>query len=117
VVARDSPRPFSTAARIPDDSSDDNPGDSCTPNNGYDSPKTFLSCLVTHSAWSWQCGESAVRVLHRYAVSCGFGTVRQVRHANATRTPDDQTPVVPRVCPVGQTQPATPWTQWTRNSC
>ena len=43
------------ARRIADDDSDDNADDSCTPDNAHDCPKTVLSCLVTHSAWSWQC--------------------------------------------------------------
>jgi hypothetical protein len=41
---------------IADDISDDNPDDSCTSNYAHDSAKTALSCLVTRSARSWQCG-------------------------------------------------------------
>jgi hypothetical protein len=46
----------SATQRIADDNSDDNPDYSCTPDNAHNCPKTVLSCLVTHSACSWQCG-------------------------------------------------------------
>jgi len=55
-----------------DDNSDDNADDSCMPNDGHYYPKMFLSCLVMHSAWSWQCGGSTLRKHRRTrtALSC-----------------------------------------------
>lgn len=41
---------------IADDNCDDNPDDSCTPNNAHDNAKMVLSCLVVYFARSWQCG-------------------------------------------------------------
>ena len=49
-------RPCSSRRPRCDDNSDDNPDDSCTPNNAHNSRKTVLSCLVRYCAWSWQCG-------------------------------------------------------------
>jgi hypothetical protein len=41
---------------VADDDSDDNPDDSCTPNNAHDCTKMVVSCLITAPARSWQCG-------------------------------------------------------------
>jgi hypothetical protein len=38
------------------DSSDDNRDDNCSPNNGHHRRILGVSCLVTSSARSWQCG-------------------------------------------------------------
>jgi hypothetical protein len=51
--------PAPLVAAAPLRTTDDNPGDSCTPKNAHDCPNFFLSCLVTHPAWSWQVGLSA----------------------------------------------------------
>ena len=42
-------------------------------------------------------------------------TRRSPGAAKRNRTPDDQTPVVPRVCQDKQTQPDKPWTGWDTN--
>jgi hypothetical protein len=46
-MAGDDPPPFVAAAPLRTTISDDNPDDSCTPNNAHDCPNFFLSCLGT----------------------------------------------------------------------
>jgi hypothetical protein len=42
--------------RLIDDRSDDNPGDSYSPNYAHNAASRVLFRLVTRFAWSWQCG-------------------------------------------------------------
>lgn len=44
---------------IGDDKFDDNRDDSCFLNHHRYNAETSSSCLVTNSAWSWQCGGSS----------------------------------------------------------